>query len=475
MRTAFGQIVHWSELRFHYAEDELEPYRGVGDPEMDALLDLCATEGMPGVGRFDDILRLSKDAHTEEQELGGEHLPSPSRRALARFYEDCAHPPPEIADWDSIQRGIDVFVAYAPAAGASLYYRSLVGGFSIPKITKVLFATRYLAPPSPPQKVRERLLDTGGFLASVMMPTAGDEAEVLPAASVRPHGAGWKAALRVRHLHARIRRSILNSTASQWDSQEFGVPINQEDMAATVLAFSVNVLVGIEFIAGRALSEQEQLDYLALWRYLGWLLGVETRTESTPIKRNAKGLPPLDPCSGHKATTASPQSPQPPDPIGHSYSALESIIFHLLHPNETSQSVAKHLLNIGGNGQLDFGYEYRSFMCRRHLGHDLANALDLACPATFSVRYGLLFCLTWLHLMLLRVYTRATLHLPFVRRRVVSWHRNGLGKFHKAWETGHGKRVSKARKEARPRAKNHPISSHSWLQECPFAVMMPPE
>jgi len=47
-------------------------------------------------------------------------------------------------------------------------------------------------------------------------------------------------------------------------------------MAATLLAFTVNALSGVELIAGRPISKQEQLDYIALWRYIGWLLGVTT-------------------------------------------------------------------------------------------------------------------------------------------------------------------------------------------------------
>ena len=48
-------------------------------------------------------------------------------------------------------------------------------------------------------------------------------------------------------------------------------------MGATLLAFSYNVLVGIELIGGAPLPQQQQDDYLALWRYIGWLLGVDTK------------------------------------------------------------------------------------------------------------------------------------------------------------------------------------------------------
>ena len=60
-----------------------------------------------------------------------------------------------------------------------------------------------------------------------------------------------------------------------WDCQKYGVPINQEDIAVTLLAFSVNVLYGIELSLGRPLPAQEMADYLHLWRLIGWLMGLD--------------------------------------------------------------------------------------------------------------------------------------------------------------------------------------------------------
>ena len=484
VRTKLGQTVHWT-TQYHYSTEELEPYRQVGDVEMDQLLDLCASEGLEGAGRFDDIVRVSAEAAETLSSQDQSASASPARQALADFHRRYSSPP-TFVDWDQLQRGIDIFVTYAPAAGTSLYYRSLVGGFSIPKITQVLFATKYLAPPSPPEKVKERLMDTGGFLAACFAPVSG--ANTLPAAAIRPGGQGWEAALRVRHLHARVRRSIINSKTLDWDTTEFGIPINQEDMGATVLAFSVNLLVGIEFIGGRALSEEDQNDYLALWRYLSWLLGVEISFDDTVTKNH---LPPLDPCGGKKA--GEPARAEP-DPIAHSYSLLESIIFHLLNPTDISKKVASHLLDIGRNSKEErrrgvvkkssadkyaeedaarhrtFGFQYRAFMCRRNLGEPLANALDLPCPPKFSFTYGILLGLSSMHLMLMRVYTLATMHIPFLRTRINKWHANGMAKFFGVWEREHNKRMRRANTED-----NDGDAKAKEGSSCPFALIMQPE
>ena len=363
-------------------------------------------------------------------------------------------------------------------------------GFSIPKITQVLFATRYLAPPSPPEKVKERLMDTGGFLAACFAPVPGNNGDATtrtaPAAAIRPGGPGWAAALRVRHLHARVRRSILQSKTLDWDTEEFGIPINQEDMSATVLAFSVNVLIGIEFIGGRALSEDDQKDYLALWRYLSWLLGVEINGGDTNSKSN---LPPLDPCSGRKAGgSVNAES----DPIAHSYSLLESVIFHLLHPNDISRRVASHLLDIGGNSKKErmqgkvaannsekheedtarqtFGFQYRAFMCRRNLGGPLANALDLPHPPKFSLIYGVLFAVSSIQLTLMRIYTMLTMHVPFIRTRINRWHASGMSTFFTAWEIQHNKRMRRANV-----SEDNGDAKMKVGSACPFALIMQPK
>lgn len=133
-------------------------------------------------------------------------------------------------------------------AGCSLFYRSLVGGFSIPQIVQVLIATRYLVPSSgnntqqsierDRKRTFERLLDTGGFVASCFAPTSSTDSDnILSAASLRPGGKGWDAALRVRVLHAKVRRSLLRATKidegteqsiPSWDIDKNGIPINQK-------------------------------------------------------------------------------------------------------------------------------------------------------------------------------------------------------------------------------------------------------
>ena len=477
LRYKLGQIVYWSPDH-HYEANELSPYRQIADEEMDTILELSAQEKIPGAGRFDDIVSECVKAADSNPVTS-----SLCVQEMANFYRRYSTPP-EFVDWQQLQRGINVFLAYAPAAATSLYYRSLIGGFSIPVITAVLYQTRYLAPPSSSEKVRERLMDTGGFIASCMSPDSADSGDGFhAAASLRPGGKGWEAALRVRALHARVRRSILNSRSANWDTAKLGVPINEEDIAATLLAFSINVTLGIEFIAGSCLSETEQRDYLALWRYLGWLLGVGTEVL---VGGKDSSLPPLDPCGGCKITGTT--GVEKGDPICHASSTLESIIFHLMAPDDASKRVVAHLLNIGRTPKGErmegktktvyqtairpsdsFAYRYRAFMCRRFLGETLSNELDLFVADEYSLEYGLMLTLSTIHLMLMRLYTLAAMKIPFVRKKMVNWHAAGMKKFLFGWTTAHGKRMDKAHSELQMKGNSDPKLASS---ACPFSMVM---
>ena len=135
---------------------------------------------------------------------------------------------------------------------------------------------------------------------------------------------------------------------SEWDSKENGMPINQEDMMATLLSFSVNVIDTIEKRTVRGtLPIVDQEAYIHLWRYIGYLIGVHDD---------------VNPCTG----------------INRGCGAMESIILHLMTPNEGSGRLARHLLHsIANRSPLNWSYEMHSETCRALLGPKLSDALGL--------------------------------------------------------------------------------------------------
>jgi ER-bound oxygenase mpaB/B'/Rubber oxygenase, catalytic domain len=83
---------------------------------------------------------------------------------------------------------------------------------------------------------------------------------------------GFKDTVRVRMIHALVRHHV--SCLPDWDAQHHGLPINQIDMQVTYLAFSVIFLLG-QRIMGTVLTQEEAEDVMHLWRYIGWLMGVD--------------------------------------------------------------------------------------------------------------------------------------------------------------------------------------------------------
>ncbi|WP_051189667.1 oxygenase MpaB family protein [Daejeonella oryzae] len=106
---------------------------------------------------------------------------------------------------------------------------------------------------------KNRFSETAAFVWDVMAPNAFEST-----------GKGLSGILKVRLIHASIRFYI-NQTNS-WN-QEWGLPLNQEDMAGTNLSFSLITLRGLRKM-GFVISYEEQDAYIHLWNVIGYFLGL---------------------------------------------------------------------------------------------------------------------------------------------------------------------------------------------------------
>mmetsp|Transcript_6149 Transcript_6149/g.15412 ORF Transcript_6149/g.15412 Transcript_6149/m.15412 type:complete len:517 (-) Transcript_6149:57-1607(-) len=487
LRTKLGQEVLWTS-EFHHYSHELEPYRHIGDGPVDTILNSLHAENRP-LSATDDLLGLASDAKERCDTSRSKPKPTNADRQLVDFIDRYSKLP-EWVDVEQLRRGQEVFIAYLPVASLSLYYRSLVAGFSIPKIAKVIKSTSYLTPPTRPDQTLQRLIDTGELTTTCCGGLGLD--------ALLPGGIGWKTCLHVRVLHAKVRFALMQRKGEKkWDTDTYGVPINQEDMTATLCAFSVNVLFGIDFMAGMSLADKERRDYLALWRYIGWLLGVETENDDgirMPGEPSTKELPVLDPCG--------PGPRCKPDPICNSNSLLQSIIWHLLDPDDSSVEIAHHLLKITDRRPpsmqflripdsfyMNELFYLRSYNCRRFIGDPLADALKLPYHPNRWIRLKIAIksdVMFWF----LRIYTVTAMTVPFIRRWMVHQHTRGLKAFHDRWIENHTTKMSRAfAKNEKPSVlsddeNDYKKSSVSKTLEetkpderpslCPFAMTAPP-
>ncbi|HKY91059.1 MAG TPA: oxygenase MpaB family protein [Nevskiaceae bacterium] len=85
-------------------------------------------------------------------------------------------------------------------------------------------------------------------------------------------GAGFKSTLRVRLIHALVRRHV--AKLPTWRTDEWGLPVNQTDMAATLYGFPVVILFGGRLM-GVPVSRRDSEAAMHHGCYAGWLMGVE--------------------------------------------------------------------------------------------------------------------------------------------------------------------------------------------------------
>lgn len=194
---------------------------------------------------------------------------------LQRFWTEVTTVPSWV-DWAQIERGQDVFYRYGGACLTGLAYQSLLGGMGAARVVETLARTGGFST----KVARGRLFET---TQHILQCTKSLE-------SIQPGGEGFASTIRVRLLHAAVRQRIMklrSTNPSYYDIQAWGVPINDLDSMATIATFSATLIWLSLPRQGIYLRQQEIEDYIALWRYIGYLIGCPTEHFTTPAKAKA--------------------------------------------------------------------------------------------------------------------------------------------------------------------------------------------
>ncbi len=157
----------------------------------------------------------------------------------------------ETFDSHLLEAGQRVFRHYAADIMPLLGLYSLPYCYAAEEGSKVLILSKYLT--EDPEK---RLKETAEFVIEVGAPEA-----------FASEGKALVAIAKVRLIHSYVRKYASSRVRHE-------VPVNQEDMVGTNLAFSLIVIRGLKKL-GIQLSQTEAEAYLYLWRCVGELLGVD--------------------------------------------------------------------------------------------------------------------------------------------------------------------------------------------------------
>lgn len=236
VRPAFSDL----EYIAPYTEAALDGWRAAGDPLADEIVTSLAAEGpLKGIHDLLGVVRARAEAGDAR---------------CRQLLHDASTLPPW-ADLAAMEKGQRMIASYAPFMAASLFSGSLVGGAMFYKAALVTAMTGMFA-----SKPTQRLVETTAMVTRMAMP-----------GSIAPGGEAHEVFLRVRLLHAGLRRFLVDSGRFRHGSE---VPINQQDLAITLGLFCyVNIRNLLQL--GIRLDRAQIDSFLLLWRYAGHVLGID--------------------------------------------------------------------------------------------------------------------------------------------------------------------------------------------------------
>lgn len=175
---------------------------------------------------------------------------------------------PPWADMNLIKKGEEIFNLYGPEFVLLLLCKSLPECYACWRGAQVLYDTGRLnekrgnIEKAKFNYLSRRIMETSQFVLNVMAP-----------GGLGPEGYGIRVTQKVRLMHAAIRHFIRKN---EWDLDSWGEPINQEDLAGTLMAFSIELIDGIKLF-NISLKPEDEEAYLHAWKVIGYILGIQQK------------------------------------------------------------------------------------------------------------------------------------------------------------------------------------------------------
>jgi hypothetical protein len=233
-----------------WTSDFFEAKRKIADPDADAAIEAMVEEkGTEEARHLFDLLTRNIDMPVDQF--------SDSILNFLNTHQQL----PDWADQEKIRAGHLLFRDHGPKCLIFLYYKSLPLLYSCAKGAEVLVHTSRLTNSEEGLKIfTRRIAETGQFLLNVMTEDG-----------LQPGGIGLQTIQKVRLIHASIRFFLRQK---DWDTSAFDEPINQEDLAITLMTFSIALIDALRQFNIDVPIEQAE-GYLHTWSCIGSLLGID--------------------------------------------------------------------------------------------------------------------------------------------------------------------------------------------------------
>ena len=213
----------------------------VGDPEADGVVNALASIDQGEVHRF-------IEAGMEQDAKGLADAP----RVLRDFFERIGTPPPWF-DPNAVHAGCRAFHEYSDLFIPAFFVVTLQNAAT--PISKAFYMTGRVKTRHGLRRIRQ---NTRHFI-EIMLPGALDR-----------QGEGWKLSVRIRLVHAQVRRLLRAS--GNWDEAEFGAPLSGAHLALSSANFSATMLHQAQRLGAR-LDAESRASFMQTWRYASWLIG----------------------------------------------------------------------------------------------------------------------------------------------------------------------------------------------------------
>ncbi len=291
------------ECQRRWAKEQLDATRYRADPDVDRLVtQVLAVDG--------DVVLRGRAAYNHLLELADKLVEAPesvflrSSRVMKQlqWYPDdlVAYfepmPAPDWVDTDQLRRASELWSENLLASMVVLYAASLPACYLIHRGIPALYESSKL---KNPRYISQRIYETGLFLGDVLSPGGIQvmtdiedlsQEDVREGARLRDStqrylwGKGYMAAKKVRFLHAAMRLMLTqppdgieehrHQALQPWDEAANGKPVNQEDLAFTLLTFGYLIPQGLAKWGCRWTPEEKEA-FWHLWRVVGFVMGID--------------------------------------------------------------------------------------------------------------------------------------------------------------------------------------------------------
>ena len=222
--------------------DNYMAHTTVGDPLADAVMD-----HLSNLSRAESYLYIEAGMENNMEELR-------KGPAILREFFSQVSPPPRWLDLEDLAPGVRMFHRNSPLLLAGMVGGVLVEGFAS-NISKSFFISGRLR-----DQGVTRLKQNNRHMVEIFLP-----------GGLERFGDGWKLSVRIRLVHARVRKLLKDS--DEWDSQAWGDPISAAHLGLAISAFSARLLHHAKRL-GALYDDEERSSFMAAWRYSGYLMGI---------------------------------------------------------------------------------------------------------------------------------------------------------------------------------------------------------